>query len=67
MAFSQEQLDALEESLAEGTLIVKYADKQVTYRSLDEMLRLRNVIRQALGIGTSTTSRVNPVVNKGLE
>lgn len=49
MAFTQDQLDAIEAAIAEGTLTVKYADKEVTYRSLDELLRIRALIVGALG------------------
>ena len=41
--FTQEKLDALENAIAEGVLKVKYQDKEVQYRSLDEMLRLREI------------------------
>lgn len=44
MAFTQTQLDALNSAIAEGALTVKYQDKSVTYRSLDEMLRLRELM-----------------------
>jgi hypothetical protein len=40
MAFTQEQVTALEGAIAEGTLRVKYADREVTYQSLDAMRRL---------------------------
>jgi len=66
MAFSQVQLDALESAIAEGTLTVKYADKLVTYRSLDEMIRIRELIRQSMG-GPGFVSRIYPVVSKGLD
>lgn len=56
MAFSQSQLDALEAAIAEGTLMVKYADKSVTYRSLAEMLRLRDVIIADLAAQAGMTS-----------
>lgn len=66
-SFVQSQLDALEAALVEGTLIVKYADKQVQYRSVEEMLKLRDLMRSNLGIATGTHSRVRPYVCKGLE
>lgn len=50
MAFSQVQLDAIEAGIASGTTSVSYEGKSVTYRSLDEMLRIRLVIRRALGL-----------------
>lgn len=56
MAFTQSQLDAIEAGIAAGTTRVSYDGKSVEYRSLDEMLRIRSIIRRALGIesGSST-------------
>ena len=48
MAFSQAQLDALEAAIASGTLEVRTGDKSVRYHSLDEMIKLRDVIRNQL-------------------
>ena len=48
MAFTQAQLDALDAAIAGGELTVKYQDKQVTYRSLDEMIRTRQLIKADL-------------------
>lgn len=48
--FTQEKLDALENAIAEGVLKVKYQDKEVQYRSLDEMLRLRDLMRREMGL-----------------
>lgn len=50
MAFSLEQYQALSAAVAEGALSVRYADKSVTYRSLDEMLRLLKLMATELGI-----------------
>lgn len=50
MAFSQAQLDAIEAGIAAGTTSVSYEGRSVTYRSLDEMLRVRAIIRTALGL-----------------
>ncbi len=48
--FTVEQYEALNKSIAQGTLSVRYGDKTVTYRSLDEMLRIRNLIGKELGL-----------------
>lgn len=48
MAFTQTQLDALEAAIASGTLEVRTGDKSVRYHSLDEMIKLRDVIRNQL-------------------
>lgn len=48
MAFTQVQLDALDDAIASGALTVKYQDKTVTYRSLADMLRLRDLMAAEL-------------------
>lgn len=50
MAFTIDQYNILCANIAQGVLIVKYADKEVQYRSLGEMLQLKNTMEQALGI-----------------
>jgi len=50
MAFTTEQLEALEAAIAKGVLTVKYRDKLITYRSLDEMLKLLSEIKKSLGL-----------------
>lgn len=47
-AFSQAQLDALEAAIASGVLTVRHGNELVQYRTLDEMLRARDVMRAAL-------------------
>lgn len=49
MAWTLTDLQALEKAIASGTLSVKYADRQVNYRSLDEMLKIRDMIAKELG------------------
>ena len=66
MAFTQTQLDALEEAIASGAMRVKYADKEVEYRSMSDMLRLRDVMRRALGLATSASGRIYAETSKGL-
>ncbi|VVO20035.1 hypothetical protein PS712_04158 [Pseudomonas fluorescens] len=53
MAFTQEQYEALKAAVAEGALSVRYADKSVTYRSLDEMLRLLKLMATELGLNAN--------------
>lgn len=50
MAFTLEQYESLKAAVAEGALSVRYADKSVTYRSLDEMLRLLKLMATELGL-----------------
>ncbi|MBW7838403.1 MAG: hypothetical protein H3C36_01935 [Chitinophagaceae bacterium] len=49
-SFTIEQYNALNRSIAQGTLTVTYGDKTVEYRSLDEMLRIRNLMMAELGL-----------------
>jgi len=48
--FTVARLEALEGAIAEGVMTVRYSDKEVTYRSMSEMLQARDLIRRALGI-----------------
>lgn len=66
-AFTQAHLDALEKAIAEGVLEVSYDSKVVRYRSLDEMLRIRDLIRKELGITTGTARRLYMSTAKGTD
>ncbi len=66
MAYTQTQLDAIEAAIAEGALTVKYQDKSVTYRSLDEMIRIRNIMRESLGLVRRSSVEVKPEFSKGI-
>jgi len=63
-SFTTEQLEALEKAIAEGILSVKYSDKMITYRSLDEMLKSRDLMRRSLGL-LNDGGRILPSTSKG--
>lgn len=65
MAWTQEQLDAIEAAIADGSLEVEYRDRRVKYRSLDEMFKIRNMIRDALGITEGRTTRILGEFSRG--
>lgn len=50
MAYSETDLQAIEKAIARGVTKVKYADKEVTYSSLDELIRIRDLIKRELGL-----------------
>jgi hypothetical protein len=52
--FTEASLLAVEEAIAGGYLKVRYDDKEVTYRSIDELLKVRDLIRSKLGQGTQS-------------
>lgn len=62
---TQEQLTILEEAIASGATLVRYHDKTVQYRSLDEMMRIRDLIRQELGLA-GKNKRIYSVFDKGV-
>ena len=51
--YTAEDLAAIEDAIAKGIKSVKYTDKEIVYRSLDEMLKVRDLIRQCLGLSTN--------------
>lgn len=65
MAFTQAQLTALDDAIALGALEVRYQDKTVQYRSLSEMLQLRDLMRRELGLASAANTRIYPSHSKG--
>ena len=50
MAYTQQQLEDLEAAIAEGVTSVSANGRQVAYRNLSDMMKLRDAIREELGI-----------------
>ena len=48
MAWAQSDLDAIDKAIASGELTVHFADRSVTYRSADELFKIRALIRDDL-------------------
>lgn len=66
MAFSQTQLDAIEEAIASGSDSVSFDGKSVRYKSLDDMMRVRGILRRALGIDPSRSTTVLVAHDRGI-
>lgn len=66
MAWVQADLDAIEEAIVSGVLTVKYSDKEVTYRSLNELIKVRELIRESLGLTNSASQRILSEFDRGL-
>ena len=67
MAFSQSDLDAIRTAIARGERVVQFADRMVTYRTMDELFAAEERIARALTAGTTTTSKQSiGVASKGL-
>lgn len=65
MAWTSADLTAIESAISKGAMKVKYGDKELTYRTLDEMLRVRDKIRKDLEL-TNSTQKIFPKFGKGL-
>lgn len=66
MAFTQADLDAINDAIAKGVTKVKYQDKEITYRTLAEMYSIRDDIAAGLGL-KGRTCRVKARYNKGVD
>ncbi|BCA28361.1 hypothetical protein N5C55_02875 [Pseudomonas otitidis] len=53
MTYTIEQYQKLKAALAGGELQVRYADRSVTYRSADEMLRILRQMESELGLNAN--------------
>ena len=56
MSWTQTQIDAIEAAIASGELTVRFGDRAVTYRSMDELLQARAVIRESLAAEAGTAT-----------
>ncbi|HEY1199327.1 MAG TPA: hypothetical protein VGE79_00025 [Niastella sp.] len=50
MGFTQDQYNTLVAAIAQGAAKVKYADKEVEYISLEDALRLKDLMEKELGL-----------------
>jgi len=70
MAWTQTDIDKLKAAIAQGATKVKFADREVTYRSLDEMRETLRILQaevdQAAGLTRTRVRRVLFVTGKGL-
>lgn len=48
MAFTQQQLDAVDAAIASGTLSVEYAGRRVVYRSMGDLMAARNMMATSI-------------------
>lgn len=55
MALSQTDIDALEAALARGELRVRLADREVTYRSVDEIAKALSYAKGQLAIAAGAS------------
>jgi multidrug resistance efflux pump len=57
MAWTSSDLAAIEKAIASGELSVQFAERRMQYRSIDELLKARVVIKEELAqAGTSVAS-----------
>ena len=64
--FTLEMLAALEKAIASGTQQVMYGDKLVMYKTLEEMLKARDLMRKELGLVEGRRKIIRPEFSKGL-
>ena len=57
MAYTQTQLEALEQALASGTLRVTYEGRTVEYRSVDELKKAIAEVKAAMAATDPATPR----------
>lgn len=66
MAYTLEQLNDVEEAIASGATRVHYADRDVQFNSLSDLLRLRDKMRAELGLADTSRNRRYATFSKGL-
>jgi hypothetical protein len=66
MAYTLNQYNALVEAISQGAVEVQYGDKKVKYRSLQDMLAIKDSMEIDLGLKTSEIRVTVPIVDKGM-
>jgi hypothetical protein len=65
MAFTQDDLNNVERAIVSGSLSVSYDGKSRTFRSLNDLLLIRNIIQNALGMNPGRSNTVLVAHNSG--
>ncbi|WP_397453774.1 phage head-tail joining protein [Pseudomonas lurida] len=58
MSFTPKHLEVIERAIARGEKTVRYSDRTVEYRSIDELLKARDEIRTSLTNAAGPRARV---------
>lgn len=66
MSWKQEDLNALNEAIAQGVQKVVYRDKTIEYRSLAEMIKIRSMMEVELSPSKKLSTRIYMRTSKGL-
>ena len=61
MAYTQAQLEALQQALASGELRVRFSDREVTYRSVQELEQAIATVQASLDVTAGTRIRQHRV------
>lgn len=64
MSYTQADLDGLRKAMAKGVLRVRMGERDVTYRTIEEMEKVERKIVKALG--QSVSNRYYPTFGSGL-
>ena len=64
--FTHDDLKKLDDAIKQGVTQVDYNDRSVRYRSINEMLKIKQHIQQELGINNRGPQRVYASTRKGI-
>ncbi|NWE18044.1 phage head-tail joining protein [Pseudomonas sp. P7548] len=65
MSFTPKHLEVIERAIARGEKTVRYSDRTVEYRSIDELLKARDEIRMSLTNAAGPRPRVVRLTHGG--
>lgn len=67
MAYTLDQYNTLVAAIAQGALMVVYGNKTVTYKSTNDMLRIKAQMEIELGLVKVSSKKILSTFNKGLQ
>lgn len=58
MSWTSTDLTAIESAIASGALSVQFGDRRVQYRSMEELLKARDVIKESIASSGGTSPSI---------
>lgn len=66
MAITQQDIDKIDRAIAKGESVVRFADRTVEYRSVDELIKAKNAMQAELSKAMNPRrSRVTRIYHAG--
>ena len=64
--WTKQNLEELDQAIASGAQEIWFSDKKIKYNSLEDMLRVRAIILEAIGLSEKQNRVTVPLLERGI-